>query len=87
MLGTRFLAAAPNAPFNVAGLTQLVGSVIGLLVLIAGAGILVKVHGQRNIAAAAGGFAVLLLGLAVAGLSLTGKVDAVATSLANLIFL
>ena len=80
-----FLAAA-NGPINIAGLTQLVGSMIGLLVLVAGAGILLKVHGQRNIPAAAGGFAVLLLGLAVAGLSLTGKVDSVATSLANLIF-
>ena len=80
-----FLAAA-NGPINIAGLTQLVGSMIGLLVLVAGAGILLKVHGQRNIAAAAGSLAIMLVGLAVAGLSLTGKVDAVATSLANLIF-
>ena len=81
------LLAAANGPFNIAGLTQLVGSMIGLLVLVAGAGILLKVHGQRNIAAAAGSLAIILVGLAIAGLSLTGKVDAVATSLANLFFI
>ena len=81
------LLAAANGPFNIAGLTQLVGSTIGLLVLLAGAGILLKVHGQRNIAAAAGSLAIILVGLAIAGLSLSGKVDAVATSLANLFFI
>lgn len=71
---------------NVSGLTTLVEKLIGLLVTVAGGGILLRVHGQRNFAAAAGAFAVVLLGLSVVGLSISGTLDGVAKGLASLIF-
>ena len=80
-----YLAATTN-PINIAGLTQIVGSFAGLLVAAAGVGILVKVHGQRNFAAAMGSVAVLIVGLAIVGLSATGKFNGVAQDLANAIF-
>jgi hypothetical protein len=74
-----------GGPFNIAGLTNLVGSFIGLLVLVGGGGILLKVHG-RNHASAVLSTTIMMLGLAIAGVSLAGKTDGIATSLANLVF-
>ncbi len=82
-----FLAApAPANPFNINAMTKLVGSFIGILILAAGAGILIKVHNQRNVAGAVSSGAILLLGLIVVGLALTGKFDSVASGLANVVF-
>ena len=73
-------------PINVAGLTQFAGSLVGLVVVAAGVAILARTFGQRNFAAVAGSVIILLIGLAVFGLSLTGRIDAVSTGLANLVF-
>jgi hypothetical protein len=81
-----FLAAPTPAPFNIDAMTKLVGSFIGILILAAGAGILIKVHQQRNVAGAVSSGAILLLGLIVVGLALTGKFDSVASGLANVVF-
>jgi hypothetical protein len=78
--------AAGGAPINVAGLTQFAGSLVGLVVVGSGVAILARTFGQRNFAAVAGSLAVLLIGLTVVGLSLTGKIDSVSNSLANLVF-
>jgi hypothetical protein len=80
------LLAAADEPVNVAGLTTFAGSLVGLVVVAAGVAILARTFGARNFAAVVGSLAVLLIGLTVVGLSLTGKIDSVSTSLANLVF-
>jgi hypothetical protein len=79
-------AGVAGNPFNIAELTKIVGSFVGLLVAIAGAGVLVKVHSQRNFAAAMGSIVVLIVGLLIVGLSATGKFTGLANSLANAFF-
>jgi hypothetical protein len=78
--------AAPAGPVNVAGLTQFAGSLVGLVVIAAGVAILARTFGQRNFAAVAGSVVVLLIGLTVVGLSLTGNIDTVSKGLADLVF-
>jgi hypothetical protein len=85
MRGTGYLAAG-TAPFNIAGLQSLLGSAVGLLVIAAGASILLKVHGQRTFGAAVTSGVIMLFGLAVVGLSLGNQVDTVARDLAGLVF-
>lgn len=87
-----YLAGASASPspgsgvLNISGLTTFVGSVAGLAVAIAGIAMMIRVHGQRNMPQALASGAVLLLGLAVFGLSLSGNTDGLATALAHLIF-
>ena len=80
------LAAAQPNPVNVAGLTKFAGSLVGLVVIVAGVGILARTLGQRNFAAVVGSLVVLIIGLTVVGLSLTNKIDSVSSSLASLFF-
>lgn len=78
--------AAGGQPFNISGINGIITAFIGPAIVLAGLGILIKVHSQRNFAAAASGVLVLIVGLVIVGLGLTKGYNGVATSLSHAFF-
>ena len=86
-LGQLLLAATTTTvPINIAGLTALLEKVVGLLVVAGGAVIMAKAWKQRSIPDALGSGAVLLIGMVIFGLALSGNLNSVSQSLASLFF-
>lgn len=79
-------AGTTGAPFNIAGITGLLESFVGVFVIAGGAGILLKAHKQHNMPEAIGSIAILMIGLLIVGLALTNKINGVAQGLANVVF-
>ena len=82
------IAAAPaggTGPFNIAGITTVLGAVVGLaLTVVGGASVFraVSQHAHRHVMTSAAG---ALAGLTIAGISFAGLTAPLATQLATLI--